>query len=471
MKLNLTHGASQEALPSASATVRPHCCAGISVGSPVCGYMRPAAFPSLAGAALRPLDVQADAAVGSIADVGTRCDIFATKPINAAVPAHARMGLGIPLWLGRRSGDDLFCRRVERSPPPGKCAPLCTTHGSVVSVMSGPRPQRSSWRRPRRQRQRRCAGMPVGATSQRAFGATRSAGRSGAHRPLQEPLGLLPQLSPSASGIPAFDAAPWHQTRFIPELRSSNRTALEAFRRYEASPKVAILNYCDLPKNLSDPGRAARLRSMLGHVGALLLVCVGRDRKLDGLSIQHYDYVARLIGADAVVSPDDYIYECDSAHSMFQAGHLMRARKRALDLLGMPQRPYSVIGSAPGRDGAEIGGSLQFLLDHGVRDCAFPCGDHLKGGRYKVLAQSFVRRARGMRMWSLLLGVSWPDLLRSLAPSCFSNSEASFGPPHDRAVGSQTLDLPSGQAPPATSLDRHLACLNRNRDLAGTLRR
>ena len=76
-----------------------------------------------------------------------------------------------------------------------------------------------------------------------------------------------------------------------------------------------------------------------------------------------------------------------------------------------------------------------------------------------------------MRMWGLLLGVSWPDLLRRLAPPCFSNSEASFGPPHDRAVGSQALDLPPGSAPPATSLDRHLACLNRSRDLAGSLRR
>lgn len=313
--------------------------------------------------------------------------------------------------------------------------------------------------------------MSAAAVSQRAFGATSSAGRPGVNRPLQEPSGLLPQLSPSASGITAFDAAPWHQTRFIPELRTSNRTALEAFRRYEASPKVAILNYCDLPKNLSDLGRAARLRSMLGHVDALLLVCVGRDRKLDGLSIQHYDAVARLIGADAVVSPDDYIYECDGAHSMFQAGRLMRARKRALDLLGMPQRPYSVIGSAPGRDGAEIGGSLRFLLDRGIRDCAFPCGDHLKGGRYEALVKSFVRQARGLHMWSLLLGISWPDLLRRLAPSCFSNSEASFGPPHDRAVGCQTLDLPPGLAPPASSLDRHLACLNRSRDRAGSLRR
>ena len=254
-------------------------------------------------------------------------------------------------------------------------------------------------------------------------------------------------------------------------MRLDNDAALEAFRLHNAAPKVAILNYLHLPAKLSGPSLARHIQARLGRTDALLLSCVGPDRRLDRFSIQRYDETARAIGAAAVVSPDDYIYACDDAYEAFQSKNLMRARKRALDLFDMPRRPYSVIGLAAGRSEKQIRGSLEFLRDHGVLDCAFPCGDHLKGGRKKAMIKSFARQARELRMRNLLLGIACPSLLLQLNPSWFSNSEVCFGPAHGRNVVDRRL-APLAPLPPDPSpLASYMACLIRNHALAGKLGR
>ena len=319
----------------------------------------------------------------------------------------------------------------------------------------------------RRYRSTAAGAAPLGAAC--AAGAT---SRQGACDGSPTHRGLVPCTPPSqAPSIPATMSKPWHLAGFIPEMRLDNDIALEAFRRCDAIPKIAILNYLHLPANLSRPNLALRIRSRLGRLDVLVLTCVGLDRSLDRLPIRRYDAAARAIGADAVVSPDDYIYSCDDPFGVFQGGNLMRARKRALDLLDMPGRPYSVIGLASGRNTEQIRGSLRFLRGHGVLDCAFPCGDRLKGGRRTALIASFVREARDLRMWGLLLGAAWPDLVRKLGPPCFSNSEVCFGPAHDRAAKSSAVKMPQGYPPPASPLDRHLACLSRNYALAGAMGR
>ena len=336
--------------------------------------------------------------------------------------------------------------------------------------LSGPSFLRRSLRRGFGYRARRLgsAAAMVTAPSEAACMAG-AAGLQGASQGTPAHRGLLPRMPPPpAAWPPPTLAKPWHLTGFIPEMRLDNKIALEAFRRHVAYPKVAVLNYLHLPACMS----ASSIRSKLGLLDALVLSCVGPDRALDRLSIERYDAAARTIGADAVVSPDDYIYACDDAHEVFQGMNLIRARKRALALLDMRRRPYSVIGLVAGRNKEQIRGSLEFLRDHGMRDCAFPCGDYLKGGRRADLIAPFVRQASDLRMWGLLLGVGWTDLLPRLGPPCFSNSEVCFGPAHDRAAKCRALDLPPGHyPPPASSLDRHLACLDRNHALAGALGR
>lgn len=254
-------------------------------------------------------------------------------------------------------------------------------------------------------------------------------------------------------------------------MRLDNDVALEAFRLHNAAPKVAILNYLHLSAKLSGPSLARHIQARLGRTDALLLSCVGPDRRLDRFSIRRYDETARAIGAAAVVSPDDYIYACDDAYEAFQSKNLMRARKRALGLLGVPGRPYSVIGLAAGGSAEQIRGSLRFLQDHGVRDCAFPCGDYLKGGRRKALIKSFVRQARELQMRSLLIGTACSSLLLQLNPSWFSNSEVCFGPAHERTAADPSLEPLAPLPPEPRALDRHAACLVRNYALAGALGR
>lgn len=247
--------------------------------------------------------------------------------------------------------------------------------------------------------------------------------------------------------------------------------ALEAFRLYGATPKAAVLNYLHFPTSLSVPDLARRIQSRLGRVDSLLLSCVGPDRSLNRFSVQRYDEVARAIGAAAVVSPDDYIYDCDVAHEVFQAENLARARRRARYLLDAPDRPYSVIGLAAGRTEGEIRGSLEFLQGHGARDCAFPCGDYLKGGRKKALIRSFVRQARELGMQSLLLDIACPDLLMQINPSWFSNSEICFEPAHGQTAAVEGFEPLAPLTSGPSDLDLCTSCLDKNHALAGRLGR
>ena len=337
---------------------------------------------------------------------------------------------------------------------------------------SGPASYRRSRKRGFARKEQRRAGAAAGAAPPKAACAPCGSSPQGAGRGLPVHRGLLPRMPPPQTPCPPTAVAPpWHRARFIPEMCLYNRTALEAFRRHNATPKVALLNYFHLPAQQSGQDLGRRIRSRLGRVDALLLSCVGPDRSLDRLSIRRYDETARAIGADAVVSPDDYIYACDDAYRAFQAGNLARARKRTLDLLDMPRRPYSVIGLAAGSSEKQIRGTLEFLRDNSVHECAFPCGDHLKGGRRTALIKSFARQARELQMRSLLLGASCPSLLLQLNPSQFSNSEVCFGPAHDRAAVDRGLEPLAPPPPDPSHLARCMACLARNHALAGALGR
>ena len=355
----------------------------------------------------------------------------------------------------------------------GGALPALPSAPVVRPLWAGPpgsSPLRRSRRRGLGRRARRRGGEPLAAACTAGGEVLQGAGRVPAgHR------GLLLQMPPPRTPCPPPSAAePWHPARFIPEVRLGSKAALEALRLHSATPKAVILNYVHLPMHVPVPDLARRIRSRLGWVDSLLLSSVGPDRYLNRLSIRRYDEVAREIGAVAVVSPDDYIYECDDPHEAYQAGSLVRARKRALDLLDMPGRPYSVIGLAAGMTEGEIRGSLKFLRKYGARCCAFPCGDYLKGGRKKALIRSFTRQARELEMQSLLLGVACPDLLRQINPSWFSNSKACFGPAYGRtrtAAADLGLELLAPLPPEPPALDRYTRCLDENYALAGGLRR
>ena len=470
MKINLAHSVDLETHLSAPMSARPHCGARLLGYAHRCGratvavlsphvsvatrssiWLATVAAASLGQAAQADLTRQAATTVAGSALAVVHCDTPASKSASMPLPVHIPACRESPLQQRSHSGAPLACNLSKPLLLPS-ARYLHTAPSPAMQIMPG---------------------LQLSLGTRRLPGRGRSCRRAAARPPPPPPnAGLSVQTPPlPAPYFPVTDAKPWHLTRFIPELRRLNRTSLEAFRRYKASPKVAILNYYDFPQKVPDPAWTLKLRSKIGCVDALLLDCVGRDRKLDRLSIRHYDKVARAIGADAVLSPDDYIYNCDSACAIFQAGNLIRSRRRALLLHDMPQRRYSVIGVVAGKDAEEIGASLRFLLDHGIHDCAFPCGDYLKGGRRTALAESFVRQAQELRMWSLLLGAAWPAFLLRLNPSCFSNSKAFFGPAYGRAARSQKLNLPPGSPPPASPSARPLACLNMSRSLAGTLRR
>lgn len=259
-------------------------------------------------------------------------------------------------------------------------------------------------------------------------------------------------------------ARAWHMARYIPELRLGTNIpcVLRAFERCDMSPKVAVLNYFDLPRRLlRRPEKCAELREMTRSFDGTILSCVGRDNDLDRYSVEHFDAVARAIRADAVTTPDEYIYTDDNAYRTFQTRNFLRAKSRAAELAKIPDKTYSVIGLAIGKDAGQIDSYMDFLARRGIDDWAFPCGDYLKGSPAAVpVISHFVRRIREEGRWAVLLGVSSRDRLLGYRPPAFSNLAPSYDPAHDRSAGNYMFDWPFSRTPAKGLEERCLDTIN-----------
>ena len=288
----------------------------------------------------------------------------------------------------------------------------------------------------------------------------------------QAPSRPAPALSSRLRTYAEFKAGPgsrpWHGARYIPEIRIGDATPLQAFKMCEPSTKAAVVSYPDIEKSLpSNLKKVQELRRMIGPRGCLILSCTGADRALDRFSVEKYDAVARAIGADAVTTPDDYIYDCDNAYPEFQYRNLLRAKSRTSDLFRIQDRPYSLIGLAVGQDRTQQNNYMDFLARLGISDLAFPCGDYLKGGRPDTdLVDNFVRRCREYGNWAVLLGISSKRLLLRYGPPSFSNSTPCFAHAHHRSARSCALDGQSG-APANLPVDRCLGILRHQESLGG----
>ena len=264
-------------------------------------------------------------------------------------------------------------------------------------------------------------------------------------------------------------ARAWHKARYIPELRlgTNSPCVLRAFERCNMSPKVAVLNYFDLPRRLLDrPEKCTELREKTRNFDGIILSCVGRDGDLDRYTVKHCDAVARAIKADAVTTPDEYLYADDNAYRTFQARNFLRAKSRAAELVKIPDRAYSVIGLVIGKDAGQMDNYMDFLARRGIDDWAFPCGDYLKGAPAAVPAIGrFVRRIREEGRWAVFLGVSSRDRLLAYRPPAFSNLAPSYDPAYDRSAGNCILDWPFSRTPAKGFEERCLDTMNYYRGL------
>lgn len=294
------------------------------------------------------------------------------------------------------------------------------------------------------------------------------AGGNAAHAPAfgkAQPPGLLSYMPSTRIRLKSGRAArAWHKARYIPELRqgTNGSRVLRAFEKCDVSPKVAVLNYFDLPRwLLRRPEKCAELREKTKNFDGVILSCVGRDNDLDRYSVEHYDAVARAIKADAVTTPDEYIYGDDDVHRTFQARNFLRAKSRSAALLKIPGKAYSVIGLAVGRDARQVDSYMDFLARRGVDDWAFPCGDYLKGAPATVpVISHFVRRVREEGSWAVLLGVSSKNRLLGYRPPAFSNLAPSYDPAHDRSDGNYIFDWPFSRTPAKKLEERCLDTMN-----------
>jgi hypothetical protein len=182
--------------------------------------------------------------------------------------------------------------------------------------------------------------------------------------------------------------------------------------------------------------RIRGLRRRLGDIDCLVFSAVGRDDLLDALSVEDYHRVAIRLGADYVITPDDYIYEVDGAYPYYQDAHFSRTILRGFKLAELGEGHYSLIGLAKGVDYEQVTEFVNVMDDLGVTDFAFECGDLLKQSKnhqkreIRTIAY-FVDYVRSLKHRVLLLGVNSLNVLsRVPCPDGYSSSAWSIDALH-----------------------------------------
>lgn len=219
------------------------------------------------------------------------------------------------------------------------------------------------------------------------------------------------------------------RVNFIPEIRLRDKYALEAWTEAPLKPKCAIINYFQIPKKDRNPSALKTLRERLGNCDLLFLDAVDRDPLLDELDVEDYDKTARGLEVDAVITPDEYLYDVDIGHAAHDA-HFSRGIRRAIDIVDLSKGCYSVVGLAVASDLIQFQEFVTALREERITHVALAIGDLLKRGpdRRHVLYElrRYLSYLDDSHLCSLLLGVSSHKIVRALAPDYWSNSEWSF---------------------------------------------
>lgn len=231
----------------------------------------------------------------------------------------------------------------------------------------------------------------------------------------------------------SYSNKPWHFAKFIPEIRFSDRKySLKAWRNTRHLPRVLILNYLDLKKS-GFLRKLTSVKKLLGKDSDIILSCVGEDRLLDKLSIEDYCKTAEALDAEAVISPDDYIYRIDFRYPTYQNYHFRRALERTETLIERAKDRFSIIGLVVWANKHHIHLYVERLKERGVEDFACACGDALKRGRRREsLADIKLFMKQCGDSWQLLLGIDSKAILLKLRPHAFSSSGWSFYATRDK---------------------------------------
>jgi hypothetical protein len=177
------------------------------------------------------------------------------------------------------------------------------------------------------------------------------------------------------------------------------------------------------------------LRERLDPCDLLILDAVDRDPLLDELDVEDFHQTAVNLEADAVISPDEYLYDADMGHPAHYA-HFSRAIRRTIDLVDQSEGKFSIIGLVTASNWIQFSEYVTAVRNEGVTRFAFALGDLLKRGpnvRHVLYElRKYLRFLNDSQLYSLLLGVSSHKIVRDLRPNYWSNSEWSFEAFHNR---------------------------------------
>ena len=242
-------------------------------------------------------------------------------------------------------------------------------------------------------------------------------------------MATIESIRPNTNPNSLAKNKPWHQVGFIPQIKFHNTKLLEAFRKYDVSPKVAMVNYHDLVEHdfLSD-SKLKKMHELIGPVDALIMNSIGRDRQLDRMTVEDYHYVILEIGAKAAFTIDDYIYAYDNKFPNYQMGNFGRAIRRTKQLVDLAQNDYSIIGLVFGKDENWMQIHVDSLTELGIHDFAFSSGDLWKGNsrdKHKQI-KSFLTTTNDVGGWNMLVGFDTERELLNLKPQSFSSMQWIF---------------------------------------------
>jgi len=206
----------------------------------------------------------------------------------------------------------------------------------------------------------------------------------------------------------------------IPLISPTDREELWHFWPDISYPVIAV-SYLSLKKRtrLYKAARDHGIKDAIGFDGTVISVLVGENWLLDHTPVQRYHHDVSQMGFDAATTHDDYTYRTNSSHYRYHRLHRLLDRARELAECN-PQ--YDLIGIVKGSSPAEIQFCVDSLRDIGIAKTALPCSELVFEKRHEDIHQ-YLRYCRDLGLWTWLIGLGSPHLMRRFGADCYSSSK------------------------------------------------
>lgn len=208
--------------------------------------------------------------------------------------------------------------------------------------------------------------------------------------------------------------------RVIPLVKVTDKRHLWQVWPTVNSPVLAI-NFLDVlaRKGLYDCALENGIKETLGYNGKCVAIIVGPNWRLYRIKIKKCVSEIEAMGFDASTTLDDYVYQDDPPdYSWNRVQHCLDKANEMMRL----DPSFDIVGTVKGSSDSQVRFCIDRLVEMGLNHMMFPCSE-LVGERNHSEILSFMRYTKLNRIWSWLIGVGSPRLIRRFAADCSSTSK------------------------------------------------